>query len=68
MREFLEIFSNDLSGIPPKWEIGFGIDLLPDTNPMSITPYRMAPAKLKELKAKLKDLLDKGFIRPIISP
>ena len=54
--------------IPPKWEIDFGINLLPDTNPISIPPYRMAPAELKELKAQLKDLLDKGFIRPSISP
>ena len=41
--------------------IDFGIDLLPETNPTSIPPYRMAPAELKELKAELK-----GFIRPSI--
>ena len=34
--EFPEVFSNDLSGIPPEWEINFGIDFLPDTNPISI--------------------------------
>ena len=44
--------------IPPKWEIDFGINLLPDTNPISIPPYRMASAKFKELKDQLKDLLD----------
>ena len=54
--------------IPPEREIEFGIDLLPDTQPISISPYRMAPAEFKELKEQLKDLLDKGFIRPSISP
>ncbi|WMV24573.1 hypothetical protein MTR67_017958 [Solanum verrucosum] len=48
-------------------EIDFGIDLLPDTQPISIPPYRIAPTELKELKEQLKDLLDKGFIRPSIS-
>ena len=66
--EFPEVFPEDLSGVPPKREIDFGIDLLPDTQPISIPPYRMAPAELKELKEQLKDLLDKGFIRPSISP
>ena len=39
----------------------FTIDLLPGTNPISLTPYRMAPTKLKELKAQLQELVDKGF-------
>ena len=59
---------DDLPGIPPDREIEFGIDLLPDTQPISILPYRMAPTELKELKEQLKDLLDKGFIRPSICP
>ena len=42
--------------------------MLPDTKPISIPPYRMAPAELKELKEQLKDLLEKGFIRPSSSP
>ena len=50
MREFAEVFPNDLPVGPPEWEIDFGIDLVQDTNPISIHPYRMAPAKLKELK------------------
>ncbi|KAH0643768.1 hypothetical protein KY289_034742 [Solanum tuberosum] len=54
--------------VPPEREIEFGIDLLPNTQPILIPPYRMAPAELKELKEQLKDLLDKGFIRPSISP
>ncbi|XP_055814193.1 uncharacterized protein LOC129883587, partial [Solanum dulcamara] len=61
---FPEVFPEDLPGIPPDREIDFGIDVLPDTQPISIPPYRMDPAELKELKEQLKDLLDKGFIRP----
>ena len=67
MREFLEVFPNDLPRIPPEWEINFGIDLLPDTDSILVSPYRMASTKLKELKLQLKDLLDKLFIRPSIS-
>ncbi|WMV19079.1 hypothetical protein MTR67_012464 [Solanum verrucosum] len=68
VKEFPDIFPDDLPGISPKREIDFGIDLLPDTQPISIPSYRIALAKLKELKEQLKDLLDKGFIRPSISP
>src|SRR5687767_8837761 len=68
VNEFPDVFPNDLPGIPPEREIDFGIDLLPDTRLIYIPPYRMAPAELKELKEQLKDLLDKGFIRPSISP
>ena len=62
------MFPEDLSGVPPEREINFGIDLLLDTQPISILPYRMAPTEFKELKEQLKDPLDKGFIRPSISP
>ncbi|WMV08781.1 hypothetical protein MTR67_002166 [Solanum verrucosum] len=68
VNEFLDVFPNDLPGVPPEREIDFGIDLLPDTQPISIPPYRMAPAELKELKEQLRDLLEKGFIRPSQSP
>ncbi|WMV09562.1 hypothetical protein MTR67_002947 [Solanum verrucosum] len=68
VNEFPEVFPDDLPGVPPKREINFGIDLLPDTEPIFIPPYRMAPAELKELKEQLKDLLDKDFIKPSISP
>ena len=66
--EFPEVFSEDLPRVLPEMEIDFGVDLCPDTQPIFIPPYRMAPAELKELKEQLKDLLDKGFIRPSISP
>ena len=48
--------------------IDFCIDLEPGTRPISIPPYRMAPAELRELKAQLQELLGKGFIRPSASP
>ena len=62
MREFPEVFPNDLLEVPPERKIEFGIDILTNKNPISIPPYRMASAELKELKLQLKDLLDKGFI------
>ena len=68
MREFWKVFPNDLPSIPVKREIDFGIDLLPNTNSISIPPYWMTLDELKELKAQPKDLLDKDFIRPSISP
>ena len=46
----------------------FTIDLAPETTPISKAPYRMAPMELKELKIQLQELLDKGFIRPSVSP
>ena len=64
LREFSEVFPNDLPGISLERGINFGINLLLDTNPISIPPYQMALDELKYLKAQLKDLLDKGFIRP----
>ena len=67
MSEFLEVFSNDLTGIPPEREIDYFIDFQPDTNPISIAPYQMAPAELKDLKSQLKDLLHKRFIRTSFS-
>ncbi|WMV38342.1 hypothetical protein MTR67_031727 [Solanum verrucosum] len=68
VNEFSEVFPDDLFGVPPEREIDFGIDLLPDTQPISIPPYKMAPTEIKELKEQLNDLLDKGFIRLSISP
>ncbi|RVW73048.1 putative mitochondrial protein [Vitis vinifera] len=55
-------------GLPPEREVEFTIDLAPGTTPISKAPYRMAPLELKELKIQLQELLDKGFIRPSVSP
>ncbi|MCF8701904.1 hypothetical protein L3054_11000 [Corynebacterium sp. MC-10] len=68
VNEFPEVFPEELPGLPPEREVEFPIDLLPGTQPISIPPYRMAPAELKELKEQLRDLLEKGFIRPSTSP
>ena len=67
-REFPDVFPDDITGLPPDREVEFTIDLIPGTEPISIPPYRMAPAELRELKAQLEELLSKGFIRPSISP
>ncbi|XP_070026626.1 uncharacterized protein [Nicotiana sylvestris] len=66
--DFPDVFPDDLPGLPPEREIEFPIDLVPGTTLISIAPYRTAPAELKELKAQLQELLEKGFIRPSISP
>ena len=68
VREFLDVFPNDISGLPPDREVEFTIDLIPGIEPFSIPPYMMAPRELRELKAQLEELLSKGFIRPSISP
>ena len=68
MNEFPDVFPEDLPGLPPDREVEFTIDIIPGTAPISKAPYRMAPAEMKELKTQLQDLLDKGFIRPSVSP
>ena len=68
VREFPDVFPDDMAGLPPEREVEFTIDLIPGTEPISTPPYRMAPAELRELKAQLEELLSKGFIRPSISP
>ena len=57
VNEFSQVFPEDLPGLPSEREVEFGIDVLPDTQPISILPYRMAPIELRELKEQLKDLL-----------
>ena len=68
VREFSDVFPDDIEGLPPEREVEFTIDLIPRTEPISIPLYRMAPAELRELKAQLEELLSKGFIRPSIFP
>ncbi|XP_040952743.1 uncharacterized protein [Gossypium hirsutum] len=66
--EFPDVFPEELPGLPPGREVEFAIEVYPGTAPISIPPYRMSPTELKELKVQLQDLLDRGFIRPSISP
>ncbi|KAJ9538736.1 hypothetical protein OSB04_031469 [Centaurea solstitialis] len=68
VREFLDVFPDELPGVPPIREVEFTIDLIPGSEPISKAPYRMAPVELLELKEQLQELLDRGFIRPSVSP
>ena len=61
-------FPDELLGLPPQRAVDFGIELHPSVSPISMTPHRMAPVELQELRVQLKELLDKRFIRPSTSP
>ena len=61
-------FPDELPGLPPHRDVDFGVELHPGISPISMTPHRMAPAELQELRVQLQELLDKGFIRPSTSP
>ena len=62
INEYPDVFSDELVSLPLPREIEFKTDLAPGTTPISKSPYRMAPADLKELKFQLQDLLELGFI------
>ena len=68
VREFPDVFLEELPGIPLEREVDLSIEIVLGIVPMSRAPYRMAPTELKELKSQLQELLDKGFIRPSVSP
>ncbi|XP_057451814.1 uncharacterized protein LOC130743587 [Lotus japonicus] len=68
VQDYVDLFPEDVPGLPPVRETEFTIDVMPDTGPISMTPYRMAPAEMAELVKQLKDLSSKGFIRPSVSP
>ncbi|XP_077251803.1 uncharacterized protein LOC143891031 [Tasmannia lanceolata] len=68
VQKYVDVFPDDLPGAPPNRELEFSIELVPGANPISKRPYRMAPIELEELKKQLQELLDKGFIRPSVSP
>nr|GFD36809.1 hypothetical protein [Tanacetum cinerariifolium] len=62
--KFPDVFPDELPGIPPVREVEFNIKLIPEAEPISKAPYRIAPVELKELKDQLQELLERGFIRP----
>ncbi|GJS32902.1 putative reverse transcriptase domain-containing protein [Tanacetum coccineum] len=62
------VFSEDLPGIPPAGQVEFQIDLVPGAAPVARAPYRLSSSKMKELSEQLRELSDKGFIRPSSSP
>jgi hypothetical protein len=68
VREFVDVFPEELPGFRPERELEFTIDLKPGTEPIARTPYRMSTPELQELKMQLKELLDLGLIRPSVSP
>nr|ABA97807.1 retrotransposon protein, putative, Ty3-gypsy subclass [Oryza sativa Japonica Group] len=68
VREYPDVFPDDLPGMPPKRDIEFRIDLVPGTTPIHKRPYRMAANELAEVKRQVDDLLQKGYIRPSSSP
>ncbi|GJS34265.1 putative reverse transcriptase domain-containing protein [Tanacetum coccineum] len=68
VQDFPEVFPEDLPGIPPTRQVEFQIDLIPGAVPVARAPYRLAPSEMKELSDQLKELSDKGFIRPSSSP
>ncbi|GJS12204.1 putative reverse transcriptase domain-containing protein, partial [Tanacetum coccineum] len=66
--DFLDVFPEDLPGLPPTQQVEFQIDLVPCVAPVARTPYRLAPSELQELSTQLQELSDKGFIRLSSSP
>ncbi|GJX81331.1 putative reverse transcriptase domain-containing protein [Tanacetum coccineum] len=68
VRDFPEVFPEDLPGLPPTRPVEFQIDLIPGAAPVARAPYRLAPSEMEELSEQLQELSDKGFIRPSSSP
>ncbi|XP_052723892.1 uncharacterized protein LOC108325741 [Vigna angularis] len=66
--DFPDVFPDEVPGLPPVREVEFTIDLVTTAAPISVQPYRMAPAELAELKMQIEELMDKKFIRPSVSP
>nr|GFB52184.1 hypothetical protein [Tanacetum cinerariifolium] len=68
IRDFPEVFLEDLPGLPSNRQVVFQIDLIPGAAPVAWAPYRLTPSEMKELSEQLKELSDKGFVRPSSSP
>ncbi|GJR85541.1 putative reverse transcriptase domain-containing protein [Tanacetum coccineum] len=68
VRDFTDVFLEDLSGLPPQRQVEFRIDLIPGATLVAKSPYRLEPSKMQELSEQLQELQDKGFIRPSHSP
>ncbi|GKC80004.1 putative reverse transcriptase domain-containing protein [Tanacetum coccineum] len=68
VKEFKDVFPEDLPGIPPVRQVEFQIDLIPRAAPIARTPYRLAPSEMQELSNQLQELTDRGFIRLSTSP
>ncbi|KAI3691369.1 hypothetical protein L2E82_49718 [Cichorium intybus] len=68
VRDYPEVFPEELPGLPPHRQVEFRIDLILGATPVAKTPYRLAPSEMQELSGQLQELLEKGFIRPSSSP
>ncbi|GJX53509.1 putative reverse transcriptase domain-containing protein [Tanacetum coccineum] len=68
VKEFSDVFPEDLPGLPPVRQVEFQIDLIPGAAPVARTPYRLAPSEMQELSNQLQELTDRGFIQPSTSP
>nr|GEW75125.1 putative reverse transcriptase domain-containing protein [Tanacetum cinerariifolium] len=68
VREFLDVFPEELPGLPPVHQVEFQIDLIPGAAPVARAPYRLAPSEMQELSNQLQELADRGFIHPSTSP
>ena len=66
--EYEDVFSDELPGLRSQKDVDFTIELRPGTSPISMTPHRMVPDELKELKVQLQELWDRGFIILSTSP
>ena len=62
VREFPDVFPEELPGIPLEREVDLSIEIVLGTAPVSRAPYKMAPPELKELKVQLQELIDKGLV------
>ena len=68
LNEFTDVFPEEIPGLPPRRELDFTIELVPGVVPSSKAPYHMNILELNELKSQLKELIDKKYIRPSVSP
>ena len=66
--KYVDVFLDELPGLPSQRVVDFSIELHPGTSTISMTPYRMTPVELQELRVQLQGLLDKGFMKPSTSP
>jgi hypothetical protein len=68
LREYKYVFPEEVLGLPPRRDIDFSIELAPAMVSVSRTPYRISTPELVDLKLQLKEMMEKGYIRPSVSP
>ena len=68
LREYRDVFPEEVPGLPLRRDIDFSIELASGAVPVSRTPYRMSTPELVELKLQLREMMDKGYIQPSVSP